>query len=79
MRPLKQVLQIQNALVLAGTSQADIARALGKSQGLVSRVVRDSLDKSNVQPSPETVTAIKEAINSAVGQNIFASLGNTNA
>lgn len=72
MRPLEQVQLIQNAMALAGTSQAEIARGLGKSQGLVSLVVRDNLEKNGVQPSPETVAAIKEAINTAVGRDVFA-------
>ena len=64
MRTLEQVLQIQNALALAGKNQADIARKLGISEAAVSLVVRG---KSASGP-------VCSAINEAVGRDIFAEI-----
>lgn len=61
-RPLIQILQIRNALALAGTSQAKIARKLGIGHSTVSGVILGS----------EISARVVKAINKAVGRDIFA-------
>ena len=79
MRPLQQVLEIQSALELAGTSQADIARKLGKSHATISYVVHGKEKARGVKISDETIALIRAAINEAAGRDLFAGQDGTRA
>lgn len=61
MRELINILYIQNAIKLAGTSQAKIARKAGRSRAMVSMVIQGKIKSAPME----------KAINEAVGRNVF--------
>jgi len=67
MRPIKQILEIQNAIKLNGLTQAAIAERADVTATMVSKVVNGHAVSAKIE----------RAINDAVGRDVFAMGGDS--